>query len=144
MALLFLLTGNTKAETTVSLNDMNSATAVKEIDPNLVKMGTEKFLDLTPAKYREMTGQRLGIKNAVALKAAQIKVKNELGDMQNSDPDIDKNVYILLAIFGLAWIAMGLFSDWSGSDWIVNLLLTMLCWLPGLIHALTKMKDYYK
>ncbi len=144
MALLFLLTGNTKAETTVSLNDMNSATAVKEIDPNLVKMGAEKFLDLTPAKYREMTGQRLGIKNAVALKAAQIKVKNELGDMQNSDPDIDKNVYILLAIFGLAWIAMGLFSDWSGSDWIINLLLTMLCWLPGLIHALTKMKDYYK
>lgn len=144
MALLFLLTGNTKAETTVSLNDMNSATAVKEIDPNLVKMGAEKFLDLTPAKYREMTGQRLGIKNAVALKAAQIKVKNELGDMQNSDPDIDKNIYILLAIFGLAWIAMGLFSDWSGSDWIINLLLTMLCWLPGLIHALTKMKDYYK
>jgi len=144
MVFLFLITGNTKAETTVSLNDMNSATAVKEIDPNLVKMGAEKFLNLTPAKYREMTGQRLGIKNAVALKAAQIKVKNELGDMQNSDPDIDKNVYILLAIFGLAWIAMGLFSDWSGSDWIVNLLLTMLCWLPGLIHALTKMKDYYK
>lgn len=144
MALLFSLYGNTKAETTVSLNDMNSATAVKEIDPNLVKMGAERFLDLTPAKYHEMTGQRLGIKNAVALKAAQIKVKNELGDMQNSDPDIDKNVYILLAIFGLAWIAMGLFSDWSGSDWIINLLLTMLCWLPGLIHALTKMKDYYK
>jgi uncharacterized membrane protein YqaE (UPF0057 family) len=39
---------------------------------------------------------------------------------------------------------MGLFSDWDGSDWIVNLLLTMLCWLPGLIHALTKMKEYYK
>jgi uncharacterized membrane protein YqaE (UPF0057 family) len=144
MAFLFLLAGNTKAETTVSLNDMNSATAVREIDPNLVKIGAEKFLDLTPAKYREMTGQRLGIKNTVALKAAQIKVKNELGDMQNNEPDIDKNVYILLAIFGLAWVAMGLLSDWDGSDWIVNLLLTMLCWLPGLIHALTKMKDYYK
>jgi len=39
MVFLFLITGNTKAETTVSLNDMNSATAVKEIDPNLVKMG---------------------------------------------------------------------------------------------------------
>lgn len=144
MAFLFLLAGNTKAETTVSLNDLNSATAVREINPELVKMGAEKFLELTPSSYREMTGQRLGIKNAVALKAAQFKVKNELGDLQNSDPDIDKNVYILLAIFGLAWIAMGLFSDWSGSDWIVNLLLTMLCWLPGLIHALTKIKDYYK
>ena len=144
MVLLFSLAANAKAETTICLNDMNSAAAVREIDPNLVKIGAEKFLDLTPAKYREMTGQRLGIKNAVALKAAQIKVKNELGDLQNSEPDIDKNVYILLAIFGLAWIAMGLFSDWDGSDWIVNLLLTMLCWLPGLIHALTKMKEYYK
>lgn len=144
MAMLFLIAGNSRAETTVSLNDMNSAAAVKEIDPALVKMGAEKFLDLTPAKYREMTGQRLGIKNTVALKAAQIKVKSELGNMQNNEPDIDKNVYILLAIFGLAWVAMGLLTDWDGSDWIINLLLTMLCWLPGLIHALSKMKEYYK
>ncbi|MBK9337016.1 MAG: YqaE/Pmp3 family membrane protein [Lewinellaceae bacterium] len=39
---------------------------------------------------------------------------------------------------------MGVKSDWEGSDWIVNLILVVLCWLPGLIHALIKMKDYYK
>lgn len=146
MALLFSLYGNTKAETTVSLNDMNSATAVKEIDPKLVNLKADNFLNLTPAKYREMTGKRLGVKKALALKAVQFKVKNELGDLQNSDPQIDKGVYILLAIFGLAWIAMGLFSDWSGSDWIINLLLvlTVILWWVAIIHALVKMKNYYK
>ncbi|MBU6343136.1 MAG: YqaE/Pmp3 family membrane protein [Bacteroidetes bacterium] len=57
---------------------------------------------------------------------------------------ITKGLYILLAILGLAWIAMGVKSDWSGNDWIVNLILTVLCWLPGFIHALVKMKEYYK
>lgn len=87
-----------------------------------------------------MTGERLGFKNTLKLKAAQKFLKKEM----KKDDGITKGLYILLAILGLAWIAMGVKSDWSGSDWIVNLILTLLCWLPGFIHALVKMKDYYK
>ncbi|RXK58593.1 YqaE/Pmp3 family membrane protein [Lacibacter luteus] len=54
-----------------------------------------------------------------------------------------KGLYIVLAIFGLAWIAMGVMDNWSGSTWIINLVLTFLFWLPGLIHALVVMKNYY-
>jgi uncharacterized membrane protein YqaE (UPF0057 family) len=57
--------------------------------------------------------------------------------------DIPKGLYIVLAIFGLAWIGMGVMDDWSGNNWWVNLILTLLFWLPGFIHALIKMKDYY-
>jgi uncharacterized membrane protein YqaE (UPF0057 family) len=56
---------------------------------------------------------------------------------------LPKSVYILLAIIGLCFIGIGLVTDWSGSDWIIGLVLSLLFWLPGLIYALIKMKNYY-
>lgn len=96
---------------------------------------------MTPSKYRQLTGKRLGLKKSIQLKAAQKALKKEIRN--GKDADISKGVYVLLAILGLGWLAMGLLDDWNGSDWLVNLLLTVLCWLPGLIHALVKMKKYY-
>ena len=41
-------------------------------------------------------------------------------------------------------VAMGLMDNWEGNNWWVNLILSwILCWLPGVIHAFVKMKDYY-
>jgi uncharacterized membrane protein YqaE (UPF0057 family) len=131
------------------LSECNSASDIKAIDPQLVKLGMDKFLEITPAEYKKITGQRLGLKNSLALKAAQVKVKHEMKNATISaapvaGEGITKGVYILLAILGWAWIVMGLKSDWSGNDWIVSLILYFLCYVPGLIHALVKMKDYYK
>lgn len=114
-----------------TLQAFSHAPEVQALTPEMVEMGVEEFLTLTPAKYREMTGERLGFKNTLKLKAAQKFLKKEM----KKDDGITKGLYILLAILGLAWIAMGVKSDWSGSDWIVNLILTLLCWLPGFIHA---------
>ncbi|TAE51144.1 MAG: YqaE/Pmp3 family membrane protein [Bacteroidetes bacterium] len=52
-------------------------------------------------------------------------------------------MYILLAILGLGFLAIGLLDNWSGSDWIIALVLSILCWLPGVIYAFVKMKNYY-
>lgn len=112
---------------------------VKALTPEMVKMGLDEFLSLTPKKYKEMTGQKLGLKKTLELKAAQKFIKKQM----KKEPEFSKGLYVLLAILGLAWVAMGVMDDWSGNDWIVNLILTVLCWLPGLIHALTKMKKYY-
>ncbi|MGI9159874.1 MAG: YqaE/Pmp3 family membrane protein [Saprospiraceae bacterium] len=130
---------------TVKIADLSSATDVRAIDPKLMQMGMDQFLNLTPAKYKEVTGKRLGLKNSLALKAAQAKVKHEMkkNDLPAPGDGITKGLYVLLAFLGLGWLAMGLLSDWDGSDWIINLVLTALCWLPGFIHALVKMKDYY-
>jgi hypothetical protein len=131
---------------TVKMADLSSATDVQAIDPKLMQMGMDQFLNLTPAKYKEVTGKRLGLKNSLALKAAQAKVKHEIkkNDLNGPGDGISKGLYVLLALLGFGWLAMGLLSDWDGSDWIVNLILTLVCWLPGLIHALVKMKDYYR
>jgi uncharacterized membrane protein YqaE (UPF0057 family) len=121
------------------VNQMDGAEEVNTLPEAATALSLERFLTLTPKQYREMTGERLGLKNAIKLKAAQKIVKRQL----KRDEDISKGVYVLLAILGLGWLAMGLLTDFDGSDWIVNLVLTVLCWLPGLIHALVKMKDYY-
>jgi uncharacterized membrane protein YqaE (UPF0057 family) len=113
--------------------------AVQSLQPEMAGLAMDQFLSLTPNQYKEMTGQKLSIKQVVQLKAAQKFVKKQT----SNKGDISKGVYILLAILGLSWIAIGVMSDWSGSTWLVNLLLTALCWLPGFIHALSIMKRYY-
>ncbi len=118
---------------------MKAKAEMAKVSPEMAKMAVDEFLALTPAKYKEMTGERLGFKKTLQLKAAQKAVKKQL----KKGGDITKGVYILLAILGLGWLAMGILSNWNGQDWIINLVLTVLCWLPGLIHAFIKMDDYY-
>lgn len=118
-----------------------SAYYVNEDLAKVLRTNMEAFVKMTPKEYEQLTGKQLSFKEVVKLKAAQKAVKAE---MKKEDDGLTKGVYILLAILGLAWIAMGVKDDWKGNAWIVNLLLTVLCWLPGFVHALVKMKDYYK
>ncbi|MEM9984967.1 MAG: YqaE/Pmp3 family membrane protein [Bacteroidota bacterium] len=119
---------------------MASQPEVNALPAELTQLSAEEFIALTPKQVRDLTGKRMSIKETLRLKAAQRMVKKAT---KPNAADIDKTVYIILAIVGLGWLAMGLLSDWSGNDWIINLVLTLLCWLPGVIHAFIKMKDYY-
>lgn len=100
------------------------------------------FLELTPRSYEEMTGEKLTLKETLKLKAAQKMVKNQL-KKANGEDTFPKGAYIILVILGWGFIPLGILSDWQGNDWWVNLLLTFLCWIPGVIHGLAKMKNYY-
>ncbi len=49
---------------------------------------------------------------------------------------IEKIVLILLAIL-IPPVAVGIVSDWDDTNAIIlNLVLTILCWIPGIIHAI--------
>ena len=121
-------------------NDFNGQPEIEGLSPEMANMAMDDFLALTPRKFKKMTGQKLTIGQSVKLKAAQKFIKKQ---SKKGGPDISKGLFVLLAILGWGWLAMGLMDDWEGSDWIVNLILVILCWLPGVIHALTKMKKYY-
>jgi len=114
------------------------ASELEGMSPELLKLSIDDFLTITPKQYRKITGKRLGIKNSIKLKAAQKVFKKRM----DGNANISRGLYVVMAIFGLGWLAMGLISDWDDDEWIINLLLTILCWLPGLIHALVKMDDY--
>lgn len=57
--------------------------------------------------------------------------------------EIPKVLYIVLAIIGLGWLAMGINDNFSDWDWVISLVLYFLGWLPGLIYTLIKMNKYY-
>jgi uncharacterized membrane protein YqaE (UPF0057 family) len=119
---------------------LKDAPELKALSPEMLKLGIDQFLSLTPSKYKKMTGHKLGLKKSIELKAAQKFLKKRMA----ADEKVPKGLYIVLAILGWGFLAIGLLTDWQGNDWWVNLLLTLLCWLPGVIHALVKMKDYYR
>ena len=122
--------------------DVASSPELSAVVEKLPSATAEDFLALTPKQVREMTGERLGIKGTLALKAAQKAVKKSMKS-GSAAADIQKGLYVVLAIFGLGWLAMGLLDDFEGNNWWVGLLLGLLCWLPGVIYSLVKMKDYY-
>lgn len=117
-------------------------TLQNDLPSSFKNMTPEEFLKLTPKKIKAATGKRLKLKQVIELKAAQKMVKKQLKSADGAAPGIEKGVYIILAIL-IPFLAVGLASNWEGSDWLICLLLSVLCWLPGFIYALVKMKEYY-
>lgn len=114
---------------------------IDKTNVDISKMTLNDFLSIGPKDYKKMTGQKLGLKNTIKLKMAQKVLKKKI--KKHGQEPVDKGIYILLAILGLGFIGIGLATDWSGSEWIIALILALLCWLPGLIYSLVKMDDYY-
>lgn len=100
----------------------------------------KSLTNITPNDIQKLTGKKLSLKEVIKLKAAQklLKAKKAGGE------GYSKGIFILLALLGWAWLLMGIQDDFSGNTWLVNLLLTLLCGIPGLIHSLVHMKDYTK
>ena len=99
---------------------------------------------------KDYSDRKLGFKEKLALKLVKKKVqKMQKRMMANEEasgagyaaPSIDKGVYIIVAIL-IPFLAVGLATNFEGSDWLICLLLTFLFYLPGLIYALIKMNDY--
>jgi len=114
-----------------------SALAVPPVTDNDVKteltgLSLNDLVNITPQQYTELTGNKLSFTQAVSLKVAQRKIKRA---NNGQDPiEDDKVLMIILAIL-IPPVAIYLLYD-IGSEFWVNLLLTFLCYVPGLIHAL--------
>jgi uncharacterized membrane protein YqaE (UPF0057 family) len=118
--------------------------APKAITANfsLANITKEDFLSLTPAKYRQMTGKRLGIVKSMELKWAQNKLRKTM-HAEGSGGSIPKWLYIVMSIFALGWLAIGIITGFTGNDWWIALLLYFLFIIPGIIYSLVVMKKYY-
>ncbi len=140
MLMVFSLSAMASTSSTAWLSMFENEPESKEFMQEMPEMTMKEFLQLTPKKIEELTGRKLTIAETMKLKAAQRLVKKELADPNG---DLEKTVYIVLAIVGLGFVGIGILDDWQGSDWIIALVLSLLCWLPGVIYSLVKMKNYY-
>jgi uncharacterized membrane protein YqaE (UPF0057 family) len=103
--------------------------------PSNTTDNAKAFATVVPAA-KETKGKKMTFGQKIAMKFAKMKGKKAA--------DIPKGLYVVGAIFGFAWLLMGLMDDFKGNNWWINLILYILFWIPGLIHALIKMKEYYK
>lgn len=102
-------------------------------------------LEVTSSQLSNTGTHKISFKEKLALKLVQKKVQKmqkKMGDNWAAAPGIDKGVYIILA-FLIPFLAVGLATNFEGNDWLIALLLSFLFWLPAIIYALIKMKDYY-
>lgn len=113
--------------------------SVQNINPEMAQMGLQQFLEMTPKKYRKITGKRLGFANSIKLKMAQKYIKRKT----KKSAGLPQILFFGMAMTWLGWLAMGILDGWSGANWIIALLLTMLCIIPGIIFSFIKMKEYY-
>ena len=127
-----------------------SAEQTQKVQAMIQDLSTQDLSKLTISQAEELAGRKLTLKEKIGFKIAKMKMKkiekkaNEAMKAGNglAAPGIEKGVYIILAIF-IPFLAVGLASNWEGSDWLWCLLWTFLCGLPGIIYALLKMKKYY-
>lgn len=54
---------------------------------------------------------------------------------KRADGDVDQVLLIILC-FLLPPVAVGLATDWDANTVVLNIVLTLLCFIPGIIHAL--------
>jgi uncharacterized membrane protein YqaE (UPF0057 family) len=133
----------TSSQKNAEVADLKNPNMEQVIPAEFAGMSVDQLLNMTPGEYKKITGKKLGLKKTIAMKAAQKRIKKEMKRAEKGmDPSLDKGTYVLLAFF-IPFLAVGLATDWEGSDWVICLLLSCLCWLPGFIYALSKRKKYY-
>ncbi len=105
--------------------------------PNLT---LEKFVDLSPKEITTHTGKKLNLFESIALRKAQKRMDRQLSKVKAShdddllgDIDIDQ-----LLIYILCWLLPPLaiyMIDGFSAAFLLNLLLTLSCGIPGIIHG---------
>ena len=100
-------------------NDLHASFPVNQTEKSSQTVVQEKASN-SDLKYDAQT-----IKNSeTALKATD----SNLGD------DVSTGLLYVLCFF-IPWLAVGLATDWDIKKVLINILWTMLCGIPGIIHA---------
>ena len=139
---------NTAAERVIPL-DLEKINA-KTINPSQFSASTNEDIILTTSKNSEVSiiKSEKNISDVKASEKAQskltvkdkIKVVKAVNKMKKAakrgDADGIPTVLLFVLAVLLPPLAVGLVTDWDLEQTLISLGLTILCWLPGIIHAI--------
>lgn len=106
----------------------------------------DEFMDMDARSFKRFTGEKLGLKDRFRLWTAKKFILKNLKDRElakSYNTDMPQIGYIILALLGFGWLAIGVLDNWSGQYWIISLILYLLFYIPGLIYTLLIMGNYY-
>jgi len=140
-------TENSKKE---NINAIESKIFVKNnIEINTIKLSenlntktqtvsaTQKYKQINLTTLKDVSSLNETFKPSKIIKS---KIKKVFKKQSPASDDII--IYYLLAFF-IPFLAVGLVTDWDVSQVVLNLLLTILCVIPGIIHAFIVVRDNY-
>ena len=76
-------------------------------------------------------------------KIASANFKNQSNTTSHNTNDDDMLLLLYILAILIPFVAVGIVTDWDVTDVIINLLLCILCYIPGIIHAFIKIRDNY-
>lgn len=80
------------------------------------------------------------LKKKIVSAGVKSVLKQKLSSSSKSSDDIDIVLLYILCVL-IPFVAVGLVTDWEVKDVVINLLLSLLCWIPGIIHAFIKVNE---
>jgi uncharacterized membrane protein YqaE (UPF0057 family) len=116
----------------ISTSQANSSN--KTIEKEEVKVVKSKKVNTVKSNEVALSVNKTA-KKEVKNKVSAIKELSKKNSFKNADTtSLEPIVYVLLCLF-IPFVAVGLATDWNIGAVILNLLLTCLCGIPGIIHA---------
>lgn len=143
LAMTFMFTASYAYVVDIHPTTDEETLTLEELSDGLENLTVDDILSMTPKKYKEITGKKMGLKNAVKLKMVKKKIRKFNKHKTGTNAEVSRGLYIFLAIIGWGFLGMGLNDDWQGNDWIICLVLGFLTCIGGLIYALIKKDKYY-
>jgi uncharacterized membrane protein YqaE (UPF0057 family) len=137
------------AAVNVSTSDIERVNA-KSIDQSQFSASTNEEIILTETKIAE-SSNRSSEKTSIEVKESKksdtkISVKDKIKAAKainklkkaakRGDADGIPTVVLFILAVLLPPIAVGLVTDWDLEQTLINVGLTFLCWLPGIVHAI--------
>ena len=119
----------------ISLGITNLSAKTKKLDP---KYTAEMLYNFTADNIETITPDALKAEvNKLTLKEQRklfTKVYNQFKQSQKNGSEVDKVVLYILAVF-IPPVAVGLHTNWESTPVLINIILWILGWIPGVVHA---------
>lgn len=120
-------------QTTVSTTVAQEVTVMNEVTASYEEVAEEiAVISNTSTVEVAETIEAFVAENVTPIEAQEISAENE---DSSSSSSMGAEWYLYVLAFFIPWLAVGLATDWDIQTVVINILWTMLCGIPGVIHA---------
>jgi uncharacterized membrane protein YqaE (UPF0057 family) len=130
-----------KLQTNAAKSILDNSVATQEVQASTkaadkkMAVAAKSTATVAPVATKKAFNQN-ELKTVAKVSAAKKAVKN--APANNNDDELIL-LYILAIL--IPFVAVGIVTDWDLKDVVINLLLSFLCYIPGVIHAFIKIRD---
>ncbi len=133
-------TESNSTATSENVVDQSISASTNKNEINLVAPSLSELVAEKQAKTNTTKISTKEAKNRAKMEKKAHRLITKIEKRANSTAGDDIILYYILAIL-IPFVAVGLVTDWEIKQVLICLILTMLCYIPGLIYALMKVSQ---